>query len=372
MQKSILTALAAALLFGISTPLAKLLLGHMTPVLLAGLLYLGSGIGLGLCLLLRRTFTGAASHTAAQSATQTSTQTASESSLQPSDLPWLAGAIVFGGIGGPILLMLGLAQSTASGAALLLNLEGVLTALLAWFVVRENFDRRTLSGMLLITAGGVLLVLEPGGSMTFTGGSLLIIAACACWAIDNNLTRKISASDALQIATIKGLVAALVNLALAWQLGAAWPPTSMAVMAGLIGFAGYGLSLVLFVVALRELGSARTGAYFSAAPMVGAALSLVLLQEAPDMLFWCAALLMGAGLILHWHEHHHHEHHHDPLTHAHPHTHDPSQIDGLHHQHKHAGQEAVNAALGHTHRHTHTELPHSHPHFPDIHHRHEH
>jgi drug/metabolite transporter (DMT)-like permease len=274
-----------------------------------------------------------------------------------------------------LLLMLGLAQSTASGAALLLNLEGVLTALLAWFVLRENFDRRILIGMLLITAGGVLLVFEPGQSLSLTRASLLILAACACWAIDNNLTRKIAASDALQIATIKGLTAALVNLALAWYLGALLPAPSIIAMAGVIGFAGYGLSLVLFVVALRELGSARTGAYFSAAPMVGAALSLVLLQETPGLLFWIAALLMGAGLLLHWHEHHQHEHHHEPLTHAHPHSHNMHDTEDMHHQHTHVSDgEKIDSVgeIAHSHGHEHTALPHSHPHFPDIHHRHQH
>ncbi len=353
MRTGIVHALLAALLFGASTPFAKLLVGDMPPILLAGILYAGSGLGLGAWLaaraLLRR-------------------EVKSEASLTTVDLPWLAGAVLSGGILGPVFLMTGLSMTAASTASLLLNLEGVLTAMLAWFVFREQFDRRIFIGMLLIIAGGVVLSISPA---TGPGGAgtvwrvLCIVAACLCWAIDNNLTRKVSASDAVQIAAVKGLVAGSVNLvfSLAW-LGVALPEASQLAVAGLVGFCGYGLSLVLFVLALRHLGTARTGAYFSAAPFIGAAISLALPGEQPGTFFWFAAILMLLGIWLHVTESHDHMHTHEHMLHAHPHYHD------AHHQHAHDfpwdGKEP------HVHPHEHAPLTHAHPHFPDIHHRHRH
>ncbi|HET9018871.1 MAG TPA: DMT family transporter, partial [Acetobacteraceae bacterium] len=249
---SIVAALAAALLFGASTPLAKQLLADTSPMLLAGLLYLGSGVGLGLIRLLRdRGWRRAA--------------------LSGAEWRWLVLAIAFGGVLGPLLLMLGLARTAAAPASLLLNLEAVFTALLAWIAFRENADRRIILGMALIVAGAAALA---GGrawqARGFGWGAPLIALACLCWAIDNNLTRKVSASDALFLAGIKGLAAGLVNTGLALLLGErlAAPADVAATMA--VGLLGYGVSLVLFVVALRGLGAARTGAYFSTAPFLGA------------------------------------------------------------------------------------------------------
>jgi drug/metabolite transporter (DMT)-like permease len=195
-------------------------------------------------------------------------------------------------------------------------------------------------------------------------GALAIIGACLCWSIDNNLTRKVAASDAVQIACLKGLVAGSVNLAIARALGASLPPASTVISAGLIGFCGYGLSLVMFVLALRHLGTARTGAYFSAAPFVGAALSLLILGERPALTFWLAAVLMTAGIWLHLTESHEHEHEHEALDHNHPHSHD------AHHQHTHDFE--WDGAEPHTHAHHHAPLKHSHKHYPDIHHQHKH
>lgn len=352
MSKSILYAFGAALLFGASTPFAKILIGDNEPILVAGLLYAGSGIGLSVWLLLR--------------ALTTSSDTM-ESSLTAPDIPWLAGAVLAGGIIGPVLLMTGLRYTDASSASLLLNMEGVLTALLAWFVFREQFDRRIFIGMLLIVLAGILLSWPGGASQrTESGwGALGVVAACLCWAIDNNLTRKVSASDAVQIAAIKGVVAGVVNLsfALLW-LELPLPSISSLSMAGVVGFCGYGLSLVLFVLALRGLGTARTGAYFSTAPFVGAAISLVMLGERPEFIFWIAAALMGAGIWLHLTERHSHLHTHEPMTHTHSHRHD------AHHQHQH--EFAWDGKEPHTHQHRHEALTHAHPHFPDIHHRHTH
>jgi len=346
-RTGILEALAAAALFGASTPFAKLLVGSVPPILLAGLLYLGSGFGLlGWWWLRRRPG-----------------YEAREAGLTRRDLPWLGGAILAGGVIGPVLLMLGLARVGAATASLLLNLEAVLTALLAWFVFRENFDRRIALGMLLIVAGGVLLS-GPGAAGGTPLAALAIAGACLAWAIDNNLTRKVAAADPVQIAGLKGLIAGLVNTGLALALGDRLPGALTLSAAGAVGALGYGVSLVLFVLALRQLGSARTGAYFSTAPFIGAAISLLLLREVPDLLFWVAGGLMAAGVWLHLSERHAHWHEHESLAHAHRHMHDE------HHRHEHDFPWDGNEP--HTHLHVHAPLAHRHPHYPDIHHRHEH
>ncbi len=254
----VMAALAAAVLFGAGTPLAKLLLTHTSPWLLVALLYLGSGIGLWLVRRVRR---------------------APQVHLERMDWRWLAGAIVAGGMVGPVLLMVGLSAMPASGASLLLNAEGVLTALLAWFAFKENFDRRVALGMLTIAAGA--LVLGWPQEVGFAGAwpALAVLGACLAWAIDNNLTRKVSLSDASFIAMTKGLVAGSTNLVLALATDATWPGSSTIAGAALLGFASYGASLTLFVIALRHLGTARTGAYFSVAPFFGAVLAIVLLNE---------------------------------------------------------------------------------------------
>ena len=350
MHQGVTYALLAAALFGASTPFAKTLAGHVAPVTLAGMLYLGSGLGLLACFAVRALSRRAARDTPA--------------GLRTPDLPWLAGAILAGGVAGPVLLMAGLALTPASSASLLLNLEGVLTALLAWFVFKENFDRRIFAGMLLIVAAGVLLSWEQAPALGVPWGALAIVGACLCWAIDNNLTRKVSASDALQIACIKGLVAGGVNLAIAFALGFRLPEPGTVLAAAAIGFCGYGLSLVMFVLALRHLGTARTGAYFSVAPFVGAALALPLLGEAPGPGFWIAAALMGGGIWLHLTESHEHAHQHEALRHAHEHSHD------AHHRHVHDFD--WDGIEPHAHPHRHARLRHAHPHYPDIHHRHGH
>ncbi len=349
MHKGVVYALLAAALFGASTPFAKSLVGQVTPVALAGILYLGSGLGLLVFYLLRAFTQRSKSETAG---------------LAGKDMPWLAGAILTGGVAGPVLLMFGLTQTPASSSSLLLNLEGVLTSMLAWFVFKENFDRRIFIGMLLIVAAGVLLSWEQIPAFGVPWGAIAIVGACLCWGIDNNLTRKVSASDAVQIAGVKGLVAGSVNLVIALFLGAHLPPMTTLLAAGVVGFCGYGLSLVLFVLALRNLGTARTGAYFSAAPFVGAVISLLMLGERPGALFWLAAALMCGGIWLHLTESHEHEHEHELLDHAHSHTHD------AHHQHEHDFE--WNGVEPHVHAHRHLPMQHSHKHYPDIHHRHGH
>ena len=345
----IVYALAAAALFGAGTPLSKLLLGSVDPWLLAGLLYLGSGLGLSLWLLLAARITG---------------KDSTEASLKRADLPWLAGAILFGGVAGPVLLMLGLASTPAAAASLLLNLEGVLTALLAWFVFKENFDRRIALGMAFITGGGVLLSWTDDTADGVPQGALAIAGACLAWGIDNNLTRKVSGGNPIQIAAAKGLVAGGVNLGLAHVAGSPLPALPSALAAGAVGLLGYGVSLTCFVLALRHLGTARTGAYFSLAPFVGAGLSLVVLAEGVTASLALAADLMGVGLWLHLTERHAHEHAHEPLAHDHLHSHDE------HHRHAHATGDPPGEP--HSHPHRHEAMTHAHPHYPDIHHRHGH
>ncbi len=356
MNRNVFFALLAAALFGASTPFSKRWLGEIHPVLLAGLLYLGSGLGLALVRIVR------------DGGWRSSRITRSE-------WPWLLGAIAFGGVLGPVLLLLGLSRLSASSASLLLNLEAVLTAALAWVVFKENTDRRVLLGMFAIVAGSAALVWPGGTAMVYAVtiappldwiGAALVSAACLSWAIDNNLTRQVSASDALFIASTKGLFAGSVNTALALKLGATLPGpfTTMSAMA--VGLMGYGASLVLFVLALRGLGAARTGAYFSTAPFLGAVISIAMLGEPTTPMFWVAAALMMTGVGLHLTERHTHEHTHEPLEHAHRHTHDE------HHQHAHDDELVLTHGVAHSHPHTHSTITHRHAHYPDIHHRHPH
>ena len=250
-----LLALVSAFLFGASTPIAKLLLGVTDPLLLAGLLYLGSGVGLALA-----TATGHSIGVVRP-----------EAPLRACDLPWLGAIVLFGGVLGPALLMSGLTLTPASSGALLLNTEGLATMAIAWLVFRENVDRRIFLGAMAILAGAVLLSWPEGGGTSppqLNWGSVLIVLACIAWGVDNNLTRKLSAADPRQIAMIKGLVAGAVNLALALARGAPSPGATPLAAAAAVGFLGYGVSLVLFVLGLCHLGAARTGAYFSTAPFI--------------------------------------------------------------------------------------------------------
>ena len=341
-RRAIAFALLSAALFGASTPLAKLLLGSTSPLLLAGLLYLGAGIGLAAWLALRRGF----------------------QPIARSDLPWLGAAVITGGIAGPALLMFGLARTDGATASLLLNLEAVFTAVIAWVAFRENVDRRVFAGMAAIVAGGVILSFETIPASESFKGQIFIAAACLAWALDNNLTRRISGGDAATLACIKGLVAGSVNLGLALAQGAYLPAPGFIAIAGLVGLLGYGVSLALFIVALRDLGTARTAAYFSVAPFFGAALALLLLAETPGAAFWVASALMALGVWLHISERHGHAHAHEPLAHQHEHVHDE------HHRHEHPfpwdGKEP------HVHPHEHDALSHTHRHHPDLHHRHRH
>ena len=345
-NRAIGSALLAAFLFGISTPIAKGLLAGLSPQLLAGLLYLGSGVGLGgLWILLRR-------------------RTALEASLTRRDLPWLSGASFFGGILGPVLLLIGLRTTFSSMASLLLNLEAVFTAILAWTLFREHVGRKFTIGMIAILTGSALISWQgnigEGGFL----GPLAVAGACLCWAIDNNLTQKVSSGDPMQIGAIKGLVAGTVNTTLGIGLQSVWPTPLSTASSILVGFFCYGLSLMFFVRSLRTLGTAGTSAYFSSAPFVGALVGLLILGDPVTQFFIVGSLAMGIGVLFCATERHEQLHTHETLYHTHRHVHDE------HHQHEH-GPDHVGPEP-HSHPHSHINLVHSHPHYPDIHHRHHH
>ena len=343
-------ALASAVLFGTGTPLAKELLGQLSPWLLAGLLYAGSGLGLLIYRMVKKLPTPR---------------------LKRSESRWLLAAIVCGGGIAPVLLMFGLTGLAASHASLLLNAEAVLTTLLAWALFKEHLGRRIVLGMALIVAGALLLSWPSGGSATDLSvdqlwPALAVVLACAFWALDNNCTRKVAHADASWIACVKGLSAGFTNLLLAFLLGSAWPSLEGVASAMLVGFFAYGVSLALFVVALRHLGASRSGAYFSTAPFVGALISMVFFAESVTWQLGLASVLMALGVWLHLTENHGHLHTHEVMTHTHVHTHD------AHHAHVHLAHDGIQANTEHSHPHQHDALEHSHAHFPDAHHRHQH
>ena len=341
--RGIWLALGAALLFGAGTPIAKSLLGEISPWLLAGLLYFGSGIGLWIVRRARK---------------------APAARLAANERWWLAGAIVTGGLLGPLLLLWGLVQMPASGASLLLNAEGMFTALIAWFAFRENFDRRIALGMVAIVAGAAVVSWPGEARFGELLPALAVLGACLAWAVDNNLTRRVSLADADFIAMVKGLSAGSVNLALALIGGAVLPAPAIAGAAMLLGFFSYGLSLALFVMALRDLGTARTAAYFSVAPFAGALIAILALHDPISWQLVAAAALMGFGVWLHVTERHEHKHLHEAIEHSHDHEHD------AHHRHEH--DAPVPPGTRHAHWHRHEPLAHSHGHYPDAHHRHRH
>lgn len=349
LSSGIVYALGSAVLFGSATPLSKVLLGVLDPVLLAGLLYLGSGLGLGAWQLVRSLLLRRPSP---------------EARLSGSDFWWLGWAILCGGVIAPVLLMYGLSITPASAASLTLNVEAVFTVLLAWLVFRENFGWRLGLGIGAITAGGVLLSAGGSGAGWTNIGMLAVLGACFFWALDTNLTRKVSAADPLQIAQLKGIIAGVFNCSLALCKGAAVPSAPHFAAACLVGLVGYGLSLTLFVLALRHIGAARAIAYSSVAPFLGALLAIIFLKDPTPAYFYVAAALMGLGEWLYITERHEHEHSHEVLEHEHSHSHDE--------QHAHEHDEYAPAGEPHSHRHRHEEVSHCHPHYPDIHHQHDH
>lgn len=342
-------ALLAAILFGAGTPLSKLLLGTTAPLVLAGLLYLGAGLAATLVLawLLPRGRVGSLR-------------------FQPREGLALAGSVLAGGVMAPVLMMGGLARSAAGTASLLLNLEAVATTLIAALVFHEAVGRRIWIAVTLVTAGAALLAWQPGQPQAMSLGLLAIVAACVLWGVDNNLTRLVSSKHPMAIVAVKGWVAGAFSLGVARAIDLDFPSLPISAGALALGSVSFGLSIALFIRALRDLGAARTGALFGTAPFIGALLSWSLLHERPTLAALGALPLLAVGAFLLLTESHQHGHYHPELVHAHRHTHD----DG-HHDHVHEPSEAW-TDQAHTHVHRHAPRTHEHPHAPDLHHRHRH
>lgn len=337
----------AAILFGASAPLSKLLLGDIEPILLAALLYLGCGFGLLIFGLLQKLVFR---------------DTTEEAELASQDIPWLMGAILAGGVAAPIILMLSLKSSPAATASLLLNFEAVSTSVIAAVVFGEALGKRIWAAVILITMASVILTWDIRGDWGFSVSAVGVILACVLWGVDNNFTRNISAKDPISIVTVKGIVAGTASLIIALLAGNSFPSLKIVFLALVLGFFSYGLSITLFILAMRSLGSARTSAFFGSAPFVGTAMSLVLFRDWPGSNFVLSLPIMIAGVVLILWEEHMHVHKHEWIGHEHRHTHDG------HHAHEHE----EDAKAEHTHWHVHEELEHEHSHTPDIHHRHVH
>jgi drug/metabolite transporter (DMT)-like permease len=337
----IIQALLAALFFGASAPISKLLLGDVPPVLMAAFLYLGSGTGISVIKLYQRL-----------------TSNQKEAGIKSPDVKWLAGAIISGGILAPIILMISLKNTPASTASLLLNFEGVGTTLIALFFFRESISRRALAAIFAITIASIFLSTNFQGGFSFSLGALGILLACFLWGVDNNFTRNISAKDPLTIVAWKGLVAGTFSLILGLFLGQRLPALIIILSVLLLGFISYGLSTMLFIYSMRGLGAARTSALYGTAPLAGVLLSILIFKDLITILFGIAALMMVAGALLLANEEHAHFHIHMPVVHEHRHSHDEF--------HTHDESD-----VAHSHEHEHPRTEHEHGHMPDIHHRHE-
>ena len=338
-------ALVSAILFGVSTPLSKLLLDQMPPFLLASLFYLGTA--------------------AVLLPASVSLQIKSPvRHLSGSDQLNLWGSLFFGGMVGPVLLLYGLRLASATDTAILLNLETPATAALAFLFFKEHISPKALIANLGILLAGIVLTFQ--GAPEFGIGALLIAGACLAWGLDNNHTASIHSVDAIRCTFLKGAVFGTVNLGIAFWLVASFPPWQLVLTALLVGAFSYGVSIVLYISAARQLGAARSQMVFASAPFFGVAVAQILLGERMGAFQIFSAVIMIAMLILLYLERHDHLHRHSPMRHDHPHTHD----DG-HHQHHHAGKMASQNGV-HSHEHTHPYLRHRHMHLPDVHHRHDH
>ncbi|MFH1635608.1 MAG: DMT family transporter [Chloroflexota bacterium] len=345
----IIQAMLAALLFGASAPIAKLLLGEIEPISLAAFLYLGSGFGL----LILRIFQRSGNNLER-----------TEAPLKRTDIGWLAGAIIAGGIAAPIILLFGLRDTPGATASLLLTFEGVATTLIASMVFKESVGRRAWWAILVITTASILLSVNLNDEWGVSWGAMGILAACVLWGIDNNFTRNISAKNPTSIVILKGLVAGSFSLILTILLGNQMPSLGIAIKAMILGSLSYGLSITLFIRAMRGLGAARTSALFGTAPLAGIVLSFWLLQESVNIMFLGAFPLMIIGTIFLVYEEHNHKHIHEATIHEHWHRHDSE-----HHIHTH---KEIEFAQSHSHTHGHGCHEHEHHHMPDIHHRHVH
>jgi len=347
-KKPLLYVILSAILFGLSSPLAKLLVKDISPIAMAGLLYLGAFIGLAIYTLVRKIGTAGDKRAIP---------------LEKRDFPWLIGAIAAGGIVAPISLMFGLKMISGFSTSLFLNLEGITTAIIAIIFFHENAGKRLWIALICMTIAGVLLSWNTKQNQFNIAGPLLVTLACIGWGVDNNLTRHISEKDPTQIVMLKGLIAGVVSLSLAFSLGRGTAFNINIVWALLLGALSYGLSLVFFIQALKGLGASRTGVFYSFGPFIGAIASIIILKEWLGWVMLPAVALMILGVWIITRERHAHQHFHQAVTHSHAHRH-----DDLHHEHEHP--EPVQGS--HTHVHIHASLSHTHSHWPDTYHRHAH
>ncbi len=334
--------LAAALLFGLSTPVAKLLLPGSGPLMTAGLLYLGSGLGL--------------------LALQPFRDGRREAPLRRADAVPLAAVVLAGGVAGPALLMVGLSRLPGSSASLLLNLEAPFTIALAVIAFREALGRAELAGAGAVVLGAALLGSRGSPGDVQAVGALAVAAACLAWAVDNNLSQRLALHDPVAIVRTKSLVAGAANVALALAAGERLPGGAATAAALATGVVGYGVSIVLHLRAMRDLGAARQAALFATAPFAGALASVPILGERLPARSVAAAAAMAIGVATMLRARHSHRHVHEALEHEHAHEHDE------HHAHVHEGP----VSEPHSHPHVHATLAHDHPHLPDAHHRHRH
>lgn len=337
-----LLALLAAALFGLSTPFVQWWGQGLGPFTTAGLLYAGAALA---ALFMRR-------------------PPEREARLRRSDAGRLLAMAFFGAVLGPVALAWGLQHTSGASASLMLTLEAVFTALLAWRLYGETVDRRVVLAMLSLLAGGVLLALDQGlrGDAQLLG-LLAVLLATAAWGVDNTLSRGVADRDPGQVVLVKATLGTWATATLAWWLSEPLPGAGAALALLAIGATGYGLSLRFYLLAQRRFGAARTGSVFAFAPFIGAAGAFALGERAGGPLLWVGGALMLAGVLLHLTESHEHEHAHDELDHEHAHTHD----DG-HHDHPHDPMPPG----PHSHPHHHPARVHRHPHVPDLHHLHRH
>jgi len=343
---AITLAISAAVLYGISAPVSKLLLQQIPPAMMASLLYLGAGIGMLLINVFRRF--GKSQHT--------------EASLTKKELPYIISMIILD-IAAPVFLMIALTKTTAGNASLLNNFEIVATSLIALFVFKEAIGKRMWLAIALITIASVILTINDSESFTFSIGSVFVLLACVCWGFENNSTRMLSIKDPLQVVVVKGFGSGIGALIISFSIGQAAVDLKYLLAALLLGFIAYGLSIYFYIMAQRTLGAARTSAYYATAPFIGVLISWIFLRESVHWSFLVALFIMILGSYFAITETHGHIHEHEPLSHEHNHNHQ----DG-HHNHTHRN----NAAEDHSHEHTHESIDHEHAHLPDSHHQHKH
>lgn len=344
-QFPILFAILAAVCYGVSSPASKYLLQELQPAFMAALLYIGAGLGMAVVGLFGRT----------------KKQEQKEARMTRKELPYIFGMIALD-IAAPIALMFGLTMTTSANASLLNNFEIVATSLIALLVFKEAVGKRMWTAIALITLSSVLLSFENINSLTFSFGSILVIIACICWGFENNCTRMLSLKDPLQIVVVKGFGSGLGALAIAVALREYSFNILYIFFALLLGFFAYGLSIFFYIRAQRELGAARTSAYYAIAPFIGAGLSFAVFSMPITPVFIAALVIMMLGAYFAAVENHGHEHLHEAIEHEHRHNHS----DG-HHNHSHEYPIAE-----HSHMHEHETQTHTHKHTPDMHHVHSH